>query len=826
MFSVKKLILLIAVLLAASPVVLFAYVPTPRETQVESPNLTPIPIGAFDASGYTELYSNTHFTYYWNENLDVLAIYDERNEYLWKTGLAVDPDQTRSAQNTACNNAKRDYNADRITFEEFETACAATVNLITGTTTGPLQANSLLFFQYFTKGAADAVFSATNIFSSYRRTLLYRVVSTLQMKNGDRSTWRFTMAASDLGVEKNLDLTIEADLTFDEDGFTISIPDSQIVGSAKPFLSAIGIAPYLGAVGGKFAIYTVTEKTDLDLGDFKRMDDQNAPLINGYSFVPDGPGALIRFRDNSVSLSRYIGAVYGDDPSQSQQNYRVQAGSFVPFKTASIPVFGIAHGINQAAFLAYASSGAEYMSVVSVPEENTYNYNNTYALFNYNFLYNKLFTLDGDNPVPSIYSDTNKFDIVMNYDFLAGDGSTDGYPASYVGMAKRYRDHLIEEEVLTPITTSPSDIGIRLDFVMADIEDSIVGMTTRVATNVSGVRRILNDVVNQGITNINSGLLGWQKGGITGGSPIRAAFDPKIGSKASYKALIREFAQQGIDISFTQDYYTINEEQMSLLRNAAKHPAGWYARVNTWEDPVGTFYYSRPLKAVEWLNRQTNVFYAIGARSISVDGITNRLITDYTDGVFSRTDALRLFKETFAKLDESGMINAVKPNKYLFAYVDRYLLMDVFSSQYLIMTDTVPFLQIVLQNTMELYAVYSNFSFYTDKDVLRMIDFNVWPSFALTESPSYVLTHTNSSDFYSTEYEVYRDLIVSIYGRVNGALKHVIGADWENRELLSAGVVRNTYSNGVQILINYTEVAVTVGSATIQPLSVVVLGGE
>jgi hypothetical protein len=152
--------------------------------------------------------------------------------------------------------------------------------------------------------------------------------------------------------------------------------------------------------------------------------------------------------------------------------------------------------------------------------------------------------------------------------------------------------------------------------------------------------------------------------------------------------------------------------------------------------------------------------------------------------------------------------------------------MDVFSSQYLIMTDTVPFLQIVLQNTMELYAVYSNFSFYTDADVLRMIDFNVWPSFALTESPSYVLTHTNSSDFYSTEYEVYRELIVSIYQRVNGALRQVIGADWENREVLSAGVVRNSYSNGVQILINYTEIAVTVGSVTIQPYSVVVLGGE
>ncbi|MCK7489271.1 MAG: DUF5696 domain-containing protein [Anaerotruncus sp.] len=458
--------------------------------------------------------------------------------------------------------------------------------------------------------------------------------------NDNDTTWRFTMAASKLGVDTTLDLTIEADLTLTEDGFQITIPDAQVFGTAKPFLSKIGIAPYLGAVGGEFAEYTVSAGDAETLGDWEREDNQPGDLINGYAFVPDGPGALIRFRNNSVSLSKYEASVYGDDPSQSQQNYRVQAGTYVPFKTASIPVYGIAHGYDQAAFVAYATSGSEYMNIISTPEENTYKYNNTHANFTYNFMYNKLFTLDGDNPVPSIYPDTNKFDIAMNFDFLAGDGTNDAYPANYFGMAMKYKKHLLENGTLTPATTTATDIGIRLDFLMADVENSIVGLTTKVATSASGVRRILDDVLSRGITNISSGLIGWQKGGVTAGSPIRAEFDAKIGSKAAYSRLIDEFAEQNIDISFYQDYYNINEEQMTLLRNAAKHPAGWYARVNTWEDPVGTFYFSRPIKAVEWLNKQTSTFAAMGARSFTVDGISNRLITDYTDGVFSRTDAI------------------------------------------------------------------------------------------------------------------------------------------------------------------------------------------
>ena len=43
----------------------------------------------------------------------------------------------------------------------------------------------------------------------------------------------------------------------------------------------------------------------------------------------------------------------------------------------------------------------------------------------------------------------NNRDIKIQYQFLAGDGSSDGLPASYVGMAKAYREYLIEEGLET-----------------------------------------------------------------------------------------------------------------------------------------------------------------------------------------------------------------------------------------------------------------------------------------------------------------------------------------------------------------------------------------
>lgn len=827
MLSVKKLLIMFAIVIAtATPIIIHAaYVSTGRDTDVNPDTLEDIPVVDFDEGGYAALYENAVYKFYWQEQRDILAVYDKRNGYTWRTGLDVDPNVTKTSQTTVCKNALKDYKDAEISFGEFQDACEMKVDTITGTTTGPLQANSLLYFNYYSKGESDTIFSQNTVYSSYLKTAFYTVVSKLQKVNNDSTHWRFTVSASKLGVNKNLELQIIADLYLSDEGFKIEILNENLSGTALPFLSNIGIANYMGAVGGAYNEFTAVDGTETSNPDYT-VEQYQSQMIGGYAFVPDGPGALIRFRDNSVLLKAYRAYVFGDDASQSYQNYSSTAGGYVPFKTASVPVYGIAHGNNQAAFVAYASSGAEYMSIISIPEENIYKYNSTHANFNYNFSYNKLFTLDGDDPVPSIWDGINHFDIVMNYNFLSGDGSTDGYPANYVGMALKYKDYLLEQEELSVLSSAMENIGIRLDFLMADAESSIVGNNTMVATKAQDVVDILTDVSSKGIENISSGMLGWQKNGLTLGDPSKAVFSGAIGSKAEYRRAIDQMKELGIDLSFYQDYYTINEEQISLYRNATKHPAGWYGRLYTYDKFIREFYFARPIKSVEWLNKQAKTFLSLDAESLTIAGMTSNLITDYTNEGTSRSQAIEIYRQALAQYTDSAKLNLTKPNEYLFKYTDRYLLMDVYTTQHLIETDTVPFLQILLQNTMEMYAIYANFSFYTTHDILKMVDYNLYPSFILTKEPSYILTDTNSSIFYSTEYSLYETMIEDIYFKVNGALKSVIGASWVNREVLASGLIRNTYSNGVVILINYGDSPETVGTTVVPAENYVVLGGE
>jgi hypothetical protein len=135
----------------------------------------------------------------------------------------------------------------------------------------------------------------------------------------------------------------------------------------------------------------------------------------------------------------------------------------------------------------------------------------------------------------------------------------------------------------------------------------------------------------------------------------------------------------------------------------------------------------------------------------------------------------------------------------------------------------------VLNGTMEVYAPYSNFSFYTQSDILRMIDYNLSPSFILSKQPSHLLASTPSADLYTTEYDQYEKLIQEVYTKVNEALSQVIGYRWTGRTVLEEGVIKNTYqkdSKQKEIIINYTDNSVTYQQTTVAPLSASVISLE
>lgn len=682
------------------------------------------------------------------------------------------------------------------TDEDLLQACRPKEVKLNTTYTG--FANSILTIEYYDQ--------ANNI--KRESSSAYSNVNMDMLATSDDTHWVFEIDF------KKQDIEVVLHMYLDDEGIRFEVLDHEVTGDGVDRLAAIVIAPFMGASGGAYEEFSIEEMDYAEEEIFKYK-------VPGYALVPDGSGTLIRFNDNTVKLNDYEGTIYGDNPGQGDHYYEESWG-YVPFKTSSMPVFGIAHGNEQAAFVAFATQGDEYMQIVSMPEENLTYYNFTYPRFEYNLLYFQVYNKSGWGYL-TLYEDRNHFDINLRYNFLSGDGN-EGPSADYVGMAHSYRDYLITEGVLTEKSYDYSEIPIRLDFLMSDVEKGITGFDNQVTTTTSGVDRILQDIT-ENITNINSGLLGWNDGGITLGDPRDTDFTREIGRKRHFENLIEEYNELGIDISLMQDYYIIYEEQMSLRNNAARHTSTWYARSENYDIPIGMEYFARPSKSIEWLLEQNETFDNIGVSSYTINGITNHLTSDYTNNTL-RTEAKKLIMDGFSELTEGKLVNAYQPNAYLLEYVDRYLQAPVYGTQFLIETDTVPFVQLVLQNTMELYGPYSNFSFYTDADILRMIDYNIYPSFVLTEQPAYLLTDTLSRTYYSTEYDLYEDLIIHVYGEVDGALGEVINANWIDRTVVENGIIVNEYDNGVSIVINYTDESYDYNGTIISPVSYEVLGGN
>lgn len=767
------------------------YINTTRDTSLPE---EAIEIVEQSVDEYEKLYETDSAIYYYRDDRDIIAVFDKEMGYLWKTGIdsASEKEMKRVAR-------------DAETEEDFEllenTPVEDNMNQIFTD-----MANALITVEYRDPNSVESIKKISSCSEDSKSTL---------SKVSDNKYC--------LDIDfKEIDLEMKVYITFGEKEISYDIKYEDMKGDGLYSINNLYITPFLGSSGGKTLSY------NRDTGEYDILKDKYAP--SGYAFVPDGSGALIRFRDNNMSFQEYVGDVYGKDASQGEYYYEGLTDA-IPLKDPVMPVFGVAYGDDQVAFVAYADEGAEYMNVLCTPEENVTYYTWTAARFVYNLKYHQVYNKAGAGYF-AIMEEPNKFDISMTYEFLSGDGSGSTPAANYVGMALAYREHLIENGTLAIQENTSSEIPLRLDFIMADAKSSVVGMETVVTTTAEDVDEILNDVVEKGITNINSGLYGWQKKGITFAKPYTQKFSSAIGKKGEFKDLFSAFAEKGIDISFAQDYVTINREMLPYYNTAVRHVNSWYTYLHKGAllpetAPVYEFGFARPEKSADWLLKQYDK-QSDYATSMTIEGIGSLLTGDYSneDEIFYATDAVNLYRETMEQVSADMTINMENPGMYMWKYTDRYLQAPVGHSQYVFETDAVPFLQLVLNGTMEVYAPYANFSFYTQSDILKMIDYNLSPSFILSKEPSYLLADTVSSDLYSTEYVLYEELIQELYAQINSILSQVSTYMWVNRIVYEDGVIVNTYEKDGQtkeIVINYTSDAVTYNGHTVEALTAQVI---
>ena len=118
-----------------------------------------------------------------------------------------------------------------------------------------------------------------------------------------------------------------------------------------------------------------------------------------------------------------------------------------------------------------------------------------------------------------------------------------------------------------------------------------------------------------------------------------------------------------------------------------------------------------------------------------------------------------------------------------------------------------------------MYSEYVNFEANKEEFFLKLVETGTYPSFYITKASSADLIYTNSSDIYSSQYEVYKNEIIEYtekLGEVNAAVE---GAVITGHEILENGVRVVSYSNGVKIYLNYSRSSQTVDGISLESMS-------
>nr|WP_239534140.1 DUF5696 domain-containing protein [Thalassobacillus pellis] len=567
---------------------------------------------------------------------------------------------------------------------------------------------------------------------------------------------------------KEAGITIPLEVTIEGSSLVLSVPHSGIE-EGENRLVAMRIYPFLGAVEGK---------------------DKN-----GYMFIPDGSGALMRFDEKQVaSISPYRAAIYGEDKGFQRSKKEVKKERVKPPYKVTIPVYGVTHGVDHNGFVTILDEGKNFAEIIAYPSGVATDFHWITAKYNYRYQYFQPTSQDMEG-FNTFQKEMNEFDIKKRISFLSDE------EADYVGMAHTYQQYLIDNDMLS---AKKDQVDIRLEFLGGEVKDGLLWDSVYPMTPVKDLPGFVSRLKKENVDNMHVVYRGWAEGGLTGTLPDKFPREEKLGSKDDFEEVHDFFKEKGIPLYYYTDYTKAFEgaSGFSGRTDVARKINSEPIKGSSGETE---YYYLSPQKALEIAKQDRKKYEENDIANLAVDTSANALFSDFNHHTL-RPEAIDMYQEMFGVLQSSiDSIALYRPNDYMLSETDRYLDIPMYSSNYIFVTDTVPFIQIVLKGYIPYYASFSNYHHNPVDEVLRMIEFGAYPSFYLTSEPSHKLMHTPSEDLYTSQFDDWEDEIIEQYEMVKESLGQVEGETIRFRTVHDTGVVEVGYSNGISIFVNYTS---------------------
>ncbi|MCR5491252.1 MAG: hypothetical protein K6F32_03890 [Bacilli bacterium] len=569
-------------------------------------------------------------------------------------------------------------------------------------------------------------------------------------------------------TDPTLSLTFDLEYRLESDGLSMALTNAVDQGS-KNVLSAVALYPGF----------------DMSYGHY-----------DGTFLLPDGSGALIDLSTPTHAQSPFSLRTYGNDIGIS-----TSSRSYTSSEQLAWPMYG--HYDAEKAMMVTIEEGQEYSELNAKVAGMSDNYNASYFRFVLRDTTYQYLGMSESSKKPIPQSVPNSFTPRIHYHLY--DETMD-----YNGLAKKYREYLIGKGLLAK--NEGSAPKMRLEFLMGDSKKALFGKEYVRMTSSDFVREKVGDLAStRGDLVVD--LKGYSAGGYENSYPNCFPVEGRLGDIGHMTSSLKQI---GVDVNFRVDALrSFADSRGDLARNESQK----LIATSDYVDGTGmTFYRLNPDSTSNIVASYGQQIQSLGGAGASFTSLGYDLYSTHYRSEFTRSQSIASYADTLSKFPLKAALR--KPNLYALPYADSIIDAAVGSSSFVIETESVPFQSLVLSGYAPLYSPALNLYELGSSGLLRLLDYNILPSYLLTENTAMDLIDSPASSYlYSSKYDVWEEDIKESYDCVVAPLKEVAGQAFESRKKIAANVYLNEYESGAKIVINYGNSAYSYGGKEVKASS-------
>jgi len=591
----------------------------------------------------------------------------------------------------------------------------------------------------------------------------------------------------------DLAITISFEFILDGDTLIVRIPENRIKEEGIYGIVGVEIMPFMGAA-------------------------ENG--TDGYMFIPDGSGALVKFEKKTGQMvsgahRRYI---YGVEPVE------VQRQRFDPetegVETVFLPVYGIK--TEDSAFIAYITEGDADASINLSLSGHAVALNRVFAEFTYRRTYNASkakIDLRGKTQNLIDYKVVKEMipgDREIRYTFLRGDD------ADYSGMACAYRNYLMD---IQKMVRREYELSLALDLFMGIKEKKILFDHFVKMTDFEQAKNILEELRMLGVDNMEVNLIGWTSGGYDSW-PKHFPVERKLGGISELRELSKYIREIGSKIYLQSNFVDAYAENGGFSK---RNDTVKYGNGETVTNTDNSRFLLNPIRAFARLQSELDDFIRTGVNGINFERAGSYTYYDYSENNPVTREMTTRYMEKMLSVSREKLGSAAVHggNAYVLAYADRLFDIPISCSGYLIYDESIPFFQIVVHGSIPYTSQPGNLFYDFEKQKLQWIEYGCTPYFMLTYDRSFNLKNTDYNHLFTSYYPQWVKTASEVYQEFKERLDGVWGQLITEHTRLEKDIARITFENGSRVYINYGSNTALIEGIKIQPMdyTVVLKGG-